>query len=99
LAEEAEFVAQVLNASRARGALDLKARALSGLAAVTALRAPADQLKTHVREALFAGATRDEIVATIVEAALYAGFAAASAGLEAAFAAFRELDAKATPAA
>ncbi len=91
-AEEAEIVAQILAASRTRDDLTPKQRALTALAAVTVLRPPSPELKAHVRSALETGATRDEIVSTIVETALYAGFASAYAGLEAAFAVFRKHD-------
>ncbi len=91
-AEEAEFVAQILTASRTSEALQPKQRALAALAAVTVLRMPSSDLKAHVRAAADAGASRDEIVSTIVEAALYAGLASAHAGLEAAFAVFRKHD-------
>ncbi len=85
-----EFVAAFLNRGQAPGASGLKLRPLAGLAAVTALRVPSPEIRSHVRSALEAGASRDEIVAAIVEASLYSGFAAAHAGLEAAFAVFNE---------
>ena len=91
-AEEADFVVQILTASRSRDALTPKQRALTALAAATVVRPPSPDIRSHVRFALETGATRDEIVSTIVEAALYAGFASAHAALEAAFAVFRKLD-------
>jgi 4-carboxymuconolactone decarboxylase len=85
-----DFVTTFLNRGLAPGAAGLKVRPLVALAAVTALRSPSPELKAHVRAALGAGATRDEIMAAIVEASLYSGFAAAHAGLDAAMAVFRE---------
>jgi alkylhydroperoxidase/carboxymuconolactone decarboxylase family protein YurZ len=86
LGDEAHLIAGFLT-SRAPATLGPKASALTGLAALTAVRAPAPQLRAHVRDAVSAGATHDEVVATIVEAA-------AHAGLEAAFSVFIETDAK-----
>lgn len=68
----------------------IKTRQLAGLAALTALKATSQQLKLLVYAASAAGATRDEVAATIVEAALYAGFAAARAGMEAVVAVYGE---------
>lgn len=90
--EAVDFVAEFLNRGHAPGASGHKVRPLAGLAAVTALRVPTPEIRSHVREALEAGASRDEIVAAIVEASLYSGFAAAHAGLDAAFAVFNELE-------
>jgi alkylhydroperoxidase/carboxymuconolactone decarboxylase family protein YurZ len=85
-----DFVAAFLNRGHAPGAAGLKFRPLAGLAAVTALRVHSPEIKAHVRAALEAGASHDEVVAAIVEASLYSGFAAAHAGLDAAFAVFNE---------
>ena len=76
---------------------DVKLGALAALAALTALRAPTPALRAHVHSALKDGATREEILTTVMEAALYSGFAAAHAGLEAALRVFADSDS--TPAA
>lgn len=89
--EHVDFVAAFLNRGHAPGASGEKVRPLAGLAAVTVLRVPTPEIKAHVRASLEAGASRDEIVAAIVEASLYSGFAAAHAGLDAAFAVFNEI--------
>jgi 4-carboxymuconolactone decarboxylase len=85
-----DHVAVFLSQGLAPGASGRKVRPLAGLAAVIALRVPTPEIKAHVRAALEAGASRDEIVAAVVEASLYSGFAAAHAGLDAAFAVFNE---------
>lgn len=92
---DAELVARYL-ANPDPSVLGPKLHALTGLAALTALKGPVQNLRAHVRDALLAGASREEVVATIVEGALHVGFAAAQAGLEAAFVEFAEADA--TPA-
>jgi alkylhydroperoxidase/carboxymuconolactone decarboxylase family protein YurZ len=91
-AQRAERIAGYL-ANPDPSVLGARAHALIGLAALTAIKGPAVQIRAHVRDALAAGSSREEIVATIVEAALHAGFAAAQAGLEAAFVQFAEADA------
>lgn len=67
-----------------RPGLDLKARELAVVAALTALGNAAPQLKVHIAGALNVGVSRDEIVEVIMQMAVYAGFPAALNGLFAA---------------
>ncbi|MBN9339050.1 MAG: 4-carboxymuconolactone decarboxylase [Comamonadaceae bacterium SCN 68-20] len=67
-----------------RPGLDLKSREIAVVAALTALGNAAPQLKVHVQGALNVGVTRTEIVETIMQMAVYAGFPAALNGLAAA---------------
>lgn len=64
-----------------RPGLDLKSREIAVVAALTALGNAAPQLKVHVHGALNVGAGRTEIVETIMQMAVYAGFPAALNGL------------------
>lgn len=64
-----------------RPGLDLKSREIAVVAALTALGNAAPQLKVHVHGALNVGASRTEIVETIMQMAVYAGFPAALNGL------------------
>ncbi|MGY3926106.1 carboxymuconolactone decarboxylase family protein [Aeromonas simiae] len=68
----------------ARPGLDLKSREIAVVAALTALGNAAPQLKVHIQGALNVGVSRDEIVETIMQMAVYAGFPAALNGLAAA---------------
>lgn len=68
----------------ARPGLDLKSREIAVVAALTALGNAALQLKVHIQGALNVGVSRDEIVETIMQMAVYAGFPAALNGLSAA---------------
>lgn len=79
-----------------RPGLDLKAREIGVVAALTALGNAAPQLKVHIHGALNVGWTRAEIVEMIMQMAVYAGFPAALNGLFAAQAVFAELDADAS---
>ena len=67
-----------------RPGLDLKSREIAVVAALTALGNATPQLKVHIQCALNVGCTRDEIVETIMQMAVYAGFPAALNGLAAA---------------
>lgn len=78
-----DLVANFLNHGKVAEPAGRKVRSLAGLAALTALKSPTWELKVHVDSALEAGASREEVLAVIVEASLYAGFDAAHAGLEA----------------
>ena len=73
-----------------RPALDLKTRELAVVAALTALGNAAPQLKVHLHGALNVGCSREQIVETIMQMALYAGFPAALNGLFAAQDVFAE---------
>lgn len=64
-----------------RPGLDLKSREIAVVAALTALGNAAPQLKVHIQGALNVGVTRAEIVETIMQMAVYAGFPAALNGL------------------
>jgi len=67
-----------------RTGLDLRAREIATVAALTAMGNARPQLKVHINAALNVGVTRDEIVETIMQMAVYAGFPAALNGLSAA---------------
>lgn len=67
-----------------RPGLDLKSREIAVVAALTALGNAAPQLKVHLQAALNVGVSREEIVETIMQMAVYAGFPAALNGLAAA---------------
>lgn len=67
-----------------RPGLDLRAREIAVVAALTALGNAAPQLKVHLQAALNVGVTREEIVEVIMQMAVYAGFPAALNGLAAA---------------
>ena len=67
-----------------RPGLDLKSREIAVVAALTALGNATPQLKVHIQAALNVGVTREEIVETIMQMAVYAGFPAALNGLMAA---------------
>jgi 4-carboxymuconolactone decarboxylase len=73
-----------------RPQLDLKAREIGVVAALTALGNAAPQLKVHIRGALNVGCTREEVVEIIIQMAVYAGFPAALNGLFAAKDVFAE---------
>jgi 4-carboxymuconolactone decarboxylase len=64
-----------------RPGLDMKSREIAVVAALTALCNAAPQLKIHIQGALNVGVTRTEIVETIMQMAVYAGFPAALNGL------------------
>ena len=72
-----------------RKGLDIKTRELITIAALTVLGAE-KQLKSHVKGALNAGCTREEIIEVIIQMAVYAGFPAAINGAIAAKEAFRD---------
>lgn len=60
-----------------RPGLDLRTRELITIASITTLGYAPQQLKAHIANALNAGCTKDEIVETIMQMAVYAGFPAA----------------------
>ena len=64
-----------------RPGLDLRTRELITVAALTAMGHAAPQLRGHIELALSAGCTRQEIIETIIQMAVYAGFPAALNGL------------------
>ncbi len=67
-----------------RPGLDLRAREIATIAALTALGNAAPQLKVHIAAGLNVGLTREEIVEILMQMAVYAGFPAALNGLFAA---------------
>ena len=67
-----------------RPGLDLRAREIATIAALTALGNAAPQLKVHIQAGLNVGLSREEITETIMQMAVYAGFPAALNGLFAA---------------
>jgi len=67
-----------------RPGLDLRSREIAVVAALTAMGNATPQLKVHIQAALNVGVTRDEVVETIMQMAVYAGFPAALNGLMAA---------------
>jgi 4-carboxymuconolactone decarboxylase len=73
-----------------RPALDLRSREIAVVAALTALGNATPQLKVHIQGALNVGVSRDEIVETIMQMAVYAGFPAALNGLAAAREVFQQ---------
>jgi 4-carboxymuconolactone decarboxylase len=75
-----------------RPQLDLKAREIGVVAALTALGHATPQLKVHIHGALNVGCTREEIVEIIMQMAVYAGFPSALNGLFAAKEVFAERD-------
>ena len=68
----------------ARPGLDLKTREIATVAALTALGTAPAQLRVHMKAALNLGCTREEVVETVMQMAVYAGFPAALTGLAAA---------------
>lgn len=67
-----------------RPGLDLRAREIATIAALTAMGTATPQLKVHVAAGLNVGLTREEITEIIMQMAVYAGFPAALNGLFAA---------------
>jgi len=65
----------------ARPGLGLREREIATIAALTALGNAAPQLKVHIEAGLNVGLGREEIVETIMQMAVYAGFPAALNGL------------------
>jgi 4-carboxymuconolactone decarboxylase len=67
-----------------RPGLNLQQRELATVAALTALGNATPQLKVHIAAALNVGLSREEIVETILQMSVYAGFPAALNGMFAA---------------
>lgn len=59
-----------------RPGLDLKTRELLTIASLTTLATAPRQLKAHIYNALNADCTKDEIIETIMQMSVYAGFPA-----------------------
>lgn len=64
--------------------LDHRTKALISIAALTAVANAPPRLKAHVRAALDAGASREQVIEVIEQMAVYAGFPAALNGMAAA---------------
>jgi 4-carboxymuconolactone decarboxylase len=75
-----------------RPQLDLRAREIATIAALTALGNATPQLKVHIEASLNVGISRAEIVEVMMQMAVYAGFPAALNGLFAAKEVFAKLD-------
>jgi 4-carboxymuconolactone decarboxylase len=75
-----------------RPQLDLRAREIATIAALSALGNAQPQLKVHIEAALNVGCTRDEIVEVFMQMAVYAGFPAALNALFAAREVFERRD-------
>lgn len=75
-----------------RPGLTLQQRELATIAALTALGNAIPQLKVHLAAGLNVGLSRTEIIETIIQMAVYAGFPAALNGLFAAKEVFAEHD-------
>ncbi|MFZ5739811.1 carboxymuconolactone decarboxylase family protein [Rhodopseudomonas palustris] len=67
-----------------RPGLDLRAREIATIAALTAMGNAVPQLKVHIEAGLNVGLSRDEVTEIIMQMAVYAGFPAALNGLFAA---------------
>ncbi|WP_413161997.1 carboxymuconolactone decarboxylase family protein [Capilliphycus salinus ALCB114379] len=76
-----------------RPGLDLKSRQIATIAALTALGNAQPQLKVHINGALNVGCTREQIIETILQMSVYAGFPASLNGIFAAQEVFQERDA------
>jgi 4-carboxymuconolactone decarboxylase len=76
-----------------RPGLDLRAREIATIAALTALGTATAQLKVHIEAGLNVGLSREEIVEILMQMAVYAGFPAALNGLFAAKEIFAHRDA------
>ncbi|THV37738.1 carboxymuconolactone decarboxylase family protein [Glycomyces buryatensis] len=67
-----------------RPGLDLRSREIVTIAACTAMGSTLPQLKVHIHGLLNVGGTKEEVVETILQMAVYAGFPAAINGMNAA---------------
>lgn len=77
-----------------RPGLDMRAREITAVAALTALGTAPTQLKVHIKGALNCGCSREEVTEVIMQTLVYAGFPAALTGLRLAKECFEELDEK-----
>jgi 4-carboxymuconolactone decarboxylase len=76
-----------------RPGLGLREREIATVAALTAMGNARPQLEVHIEAGLNVGLSRDEIVETIMQMAVYAGFPAALNGLAAARTVFQKVGA------
>ena len=77
-----------------RPGLDLRAREIATVAALTALGNAAPQLKVHLNAALNVGCTQQELIEVLMQMAVYAGFPVALRGLFLAQEVFAEHESK-----
>lgn len=75
-----------------RPGLDIKSREIATIAALTAMGNALPQLKVHISAGLNVGLSREQILETIMQMAVYAGFPAALNGLFAAKEVFNSAD-------
>ncbi|MBU1305075.1 MAG: carboxymuconolactone decarboxylase family protein [Alphaproteobacteria bacterium] len=73
-----------------RPGLDLRAREIATIAALTAMGNARPQLKVHINAGINVGLSQQEVVETIMQMAVYAGFPAALNGISAAKEVFAE---------
>ncbi len=73
-----------------RPGLDLRAREIAAIAALAALGTAPAQLRLHINGALNVGCTREEVIETVIQTVVFAGFPAALNGLAAAREVFAE---------
>jgi 4-carboxymuconolactone decarboxylase len=73
-----------------RPGLDLRAREIATIAALTAMGNARPQLKVHINAGINVGLSQREVVETIMQMAVYAGFPAALNGISAAKEVFAE---------
>ncbi len=77
-----------------RPGLNLRSREIATIAALIALGNAPLQLKVHIKSALLARVSRQEIIEIIIQMAVYAGFPAALNAMRAAKEAFLEIEEK-----
>ena len=73
-----------------RPGLDLKSRELAAIAALAALGTAPAQLRLHINGALNVGCAREQVIETVIQTIVFAGFPAALNGLAAAREVFAE---------
>ncbi|WP_137152498.1 carboxymuconolactone decarboxylase family protein [Devosia sp. FKR38] len=73
-----------------RPGLDLRAREIATIAALTAMGTARPQLKVHINAGINVGLSQQEVVETIMQMAVYAGFPSALNGIAAAREVFAE---------
>ena len=73
-----------------RPGLDLRAREIATIAALTAMGNARPQLKVHINAGINVGLSQQEVVETIMQMVVYAGFPAALNGIAAAREVFAE---------
>ncbi|MBW4692572.1 MAG: carboxymuconolactone decarboxylase family protein [Lyngbya sp. HA4199-MV5] len=81
-------------ASNPRSSLALRSREIATIATLTALGNAQPELKMHIHRALDLGCTRTEVVAVILQVAVWVGFAAVLHSTTAAKEVFQERDAR-----